>query len=70
MKYSRDSYQILLFGEFGDKLKKKSAKSLHKARKKANKYINKNPTHSFVINRTIINSKHTGYKWDYNDDNG
>lgn len=70
MKYSRDSYQILLFGEFGNKLEKQSASSLHEARTKADKHLNKNPEYSAVINRTLWNSKSNNNKWDYKHDNG
>lgn len=70
MKYTRDSYQILLFGEFGDKMNKETALSLHEAREKAKTHLEKNKEYSAVINRTIWNSKSNNNKWDYKNDNG
>lgn len=65
MRYSKGSYQILLFGEYGDKLTKKTADSYNEASTIANQYIDSMENGSAVINRTIWNSKDHDNNWDY-----
>lgn len=66
MKYAVGEFQLILFGEYGEKLKTKSYKSVQKAKPKYNKHIAKNPRYSAVINRTIHNSLNNNDKWSYN----
>ena len=65
MKYSRGSYQVILFGEYGDKLEKISEECFHKARTIADEHMALAKENSAVINRTIWNSKDNDNKWDY-----
>jgi len=65
MQYRRGSFQILFFGEYGDKLKKETANSHTAAKTIETEYLIKNKNHSIVINRTISNSKDNDNKWDY-----
>lgn len=68
MKYSRGSYQILYFGEVGNKLHKDTSTGFILARETVDAYLQENPTHSAVINRTEWNSKDCDNKWDYKND--
>lgn len=65
MKYCRGSFQILLFGEYGDKIDTKTANSYTESQIIARQHTNIHKDNSFVINRTIYNSKDSNNKWDY-----
>ena len=66
MKYIFGDFQVLLFGDHGDKIKTKTAESYHNAVVKARKHEAKNPRYSAVVTRVVYNSINDGHKWSYN----
>jgi len=60
----------MYFGEYGDKLKSKTATGFISARNKIDKYLAKHPNHSAVMTHILWNSKDKNDKWGYKHDTG
>jgi len=65
MLYRRGEFQVLLFGDYGNKTGKQEASSNQAATKIAQDHMALAKGNSAVINRTIWNSKDNDNKWDY-----
>ena len=65
MIYSRGDFQVLLFGEYGNKLYTHETQSYSESTDLADMFISLRPKCSAVINRTVWNSRDSDNKWDY-----